>query len=167
MAFMPWVKNDGGRAAAGYHGSAGDCVTRALAIAMELDYQLVYDAMANGNLNARKTRGRKKKVGRKTAREGIFVRDKWFKDFMASHGWTWTPTMTIGSGCKVHLVADELPPGRIIVSLSRHYCAVIDGVINDTYDPNDRPPPEWLEEYGREVREPGPRCVYGYWKKAA
>lgn len=67
---------------------------------------------------------------------------------MAELGFDWTPTMTIGSGCKVHLKADELPKGRLICMLSRHAVAVIDGVINDTYDPS----------------RDGTRCVYGYWK---
>jgi len=42
--------------------------------------------------------------------------------------------MRIGSGCKVHLRADELPPGRLIVKVSRHLVAVIDSAIHDTYD---------------------------------
>ena len=45
---MQFVYNDGGRAAAGYIGSAGDCVTRAIAIATELPYQTVYDALFDG-----------------------------------------------------------------------------------------------------------------------
>lgn len=51
-------------------------------------------------------------------------------------GWTWHPTMGIGTGCQVHLLADELPAGRLIVSCSRHITAVIDGVIHDTFDPS-------------------------------
>jgi hypothetical protein len=66
---------------------------------------------------------------------------------MAELGFDWTPTMEIGSGCKVHVREDELPKGRLILALSKHYAACIDGVINDTYDPS---------------RE-GTRCVYGYW----
>ena len=58
--------------------------------------------------------------------------------------------MSIGSGCKVHLKADELPSGNIIVALSKHYCAVIDGVIHDTHD----------------CSRNETRCVYGYWSKA-
>ena len=57
--------------------------------------------------------------------------------------------MKIGSGCTVHLRADELPTGRLIVSVSRHVVAVIDGVIHDTHDPS----------------RDGTRCVYGYWKQ--
>ena len=35
--------NDGGRAAAGYKGKAGDCVVRSIAIVTNLPYQKVYD----------------------------------------------------------------------------------------------------------------------------
>jgi hypothetical protein len=55
--------------------------------------------------------------------------------------------MQIGSGCKVHFRSAELPPGRLIVKVSRHLVAVIDGVIHDTSDCSRR----------------GTRCVYGYW----
>src|SRR5580658_9694624 len=46
--------------------------------------------------------------------------------------------MEIGSGCKAHLRADELPKGRLIVSVSGHLTAVIDGVIHDTHEPSRR-----------------------------
>ena len=35
--------NDGGRAAAGYKGKAGDCVVRSIAIVSGLPYQKIYD----------------------------------------------------------------------------------------------------------------------------
>ena len=31
------------------------------------------------------------------------------RDLVLAIGWVWTPTMQIGSGCTVHLHADELP----------------------------------------------------------
>ena len=141
---MNFVFNDGGREAAGFKGQTGDCVTRAVAIATDQPYQKVYDFLSRGCKTQRKTKRSNKKV---SARNGVYVKRKWFKDYMASLGWSWTPTMQIGSGCKVHLAADELPTGRLIVSVSKHYCAVIDGVIHDTHvDTRD-----------------GTRCVYGYW----
>ena len=54
--------------------------------------------------------------------------------------------MGIGTGCKVHLRADELPAGRLVAALSHHMVAVIDGIIHDTYD----------------CSREGTRCVYGY-----
>jgi hypothetical protein len=32
--------------------------------------------------------------------------------------------MAIGSGCKIHLADGELPPGRLVVSVSNHYAVV-------------------------------------------
>ena len=58
--------------------------------------------------------------------------------------------MQVGSGCRVHLRTEELPKGRLVVRLSRHLTAVIDGVIHDIYNPDRR----------------GIRCVYGYFKPA-
>ena len=142
--------NDGGRAEAGYKGRTGDCVTRAVAIAAELPYQQVYDRLAEGNATQRVTKRSKKATARqKTASHGISTKRKWFKDYMKSLGFTWVSTMGIGTGCKVHLKADELPKGRIIARVTRHYVAIIDGVINDTYD----------------CSRDETRCVYGYWKK--
>lgn len=145
---IPFRQDDGGRSAAGYKGKAGDCVCRSIAIAARLPYNEVYETLAEGNQTQRKSRHSTKRDHHRTAREGIFVQRKWFKDYMFSLGFTWTPTMGIGTGCKVHLRQGELPPGRLVVSLSGHYCAVIDGVVHDTY----------LEDRG------GTRCVYGYWK---
>jgi hypothetical protein len=58
--------------------------------------------------------------------------------------------MQIGSGCTVHLKANELPAGRLVVSVSKHLTAVVDGVIHDTHD----------------CSRGETRCVYGYWQQA-
>lgn len=137
---MKWVYNDGGRAAAGYKGHAGDCAARAIAIAAEIPYQQAYD-LINGHA---KDERRKRKS---SARSGVY-RPTMHK-VMESLGWKWTPTMLVGQGCRVHLRDGELPGGRLIVNLSKHYAAVVDGVIHDIYDPS----------------RDGSRCVYGYWRK--
>ena len=138
--------NDGGRQAAGFKGTAGDCVARSIAIASGLPYTEVYAKLAQETGSQRAGKRGKRSA---SARSGINVTRKWFKDYMASIGFAWVPTMGIGTGCKVHLNADELPKGRLIVSVSKHYTALIDGVINDTYNPD----------------RGGKRCVYGYWVK--
>jgi hypothetical protein len=164
---MKFIQDDGGRRAAGYQSRAGDCVARAIAIASGRPYGEIYDALAMGNARQRITKHSKKSTaGRRTASAGINTGRKWFKDYMRSLGFTWVPTMQIGSGCTVHLHDGELPMGRLVVAVSRHYTAVINGVVHDTYDPQ------------REITEHGPydpktkrnpiiavrrRCVYGYW----
>lgn len=141
---MKFAYNDGGREAAGFKGEASDCVTRAIAIASELPYLDVYSRLSEGARMQRKG----KYDGRvNSARNGVKTRRKWFDDYITSLGWHWVPTMQIGQGCKVHLADGELPMGRLIVNVSKHFCAVIDGVIHDTHDPS---------------RE-GTRCVYGYY----
>jgi hypothetical protein len=141
---MKFVYDDGGRAAAGYKGRAGDCVVRAIAIACQKPYQEVYDAI---NLVARSESndGSRK---RSSARTGVsrITYEKYLKQL----GWVWVPTMSIGSGCRVHLKVEELPAGRLVVRLSRHLCAVVDGVIHDIYKPDRQ----------------GIRCVYGYFTLA-
>lgn len=172
-----YIYDDGGRQAAGFKGNAGDCVVRAVAIASGLPYQEVYDALSDGSREQKLTKRSKRKS---SARDGVNVKRKWFRDYMASIGFKWTPTMQIGSGCKVHLCAEELPAGRLIVSVSKHYTTMIDGVIHDTYDPRERggwiyPPntprenvpknARWLENGNGWFHEPQ-RCVYGYWSRS-
>lgn len=148
-----WVYNDGGRGAAGFRGEAGDCVTRAIVIATGRPYRQVYDALHNGiqefatTSRSRAARQAASGGGRRgtTPRNG--VHKAVYSRYIESLGWVWTPTMRIGSGCQVHLRADDLPTGRLIVRLSKHLVAVIDGVIHDTHDPS----------------RDGKRCVYGYW----
>jgi hypothetical protein len=139
---MQFVHDDGGRAAAGFKGTTGDCGTRAVAIATSLPYGEVYDAINDLCQTERMSKRRRKKSHARTG-----VHHSTMRRFMEKLGWKWTPCMTIGSGCKVHLRTEELPMGRLVLSLSRHYAAVIDGVLHDTYQ-DDRN---------------GTRCVYGYW----
>ena len=146
---MRWVYDDGGRKAAGYRGETGDCVVRAVAIATDQPYQVVYDALSRGTQSERRSKWNKTR--RSSARNGVHTSRRWFKDYMRTLGWTWTPTMGIGTGCQVHLRTEELPHGRLIVALSRHYAAVIDGVLRDLSD----------------CSRGGMRCVYGYYSKGA
>ena len=144
---MEWQYNDGGRVDSGFKGSPGDCVVRSVAIASELPYKEVYDALSHGCKTQRLT---KKSTKMASARDGVNVKRKWFKDYMRSLGFTWVPLMSIGSGCKVHLHKDELPTtGHLVLNLSRHLTAYINGVLHDTYD----------------CSRQGTRCVYGYYRK--
>lgn len=140
---LPFQKNDGGRSAAGFKGEASDCVVRSIAIATGLEYQFVYDELflMNRKANRKHPRGKASPRDAGTSMETV-------KAFLGSLGWRWVPCMKIGSGCKVHLASGELPDGNLIVRVSKHMVAVIDGVIQDTHD------------CGRD----GTRCVYGYFQ---
>ncbi len=148
---MQFIYNDGGRAAAGYKGHARDCVCRAVTIISGKPYQEVYDAL-NETASAERPRLGK----RSSSRTG--VKKAAIRKYLADLGYRWVPTMHIGQGCKVHLVDGELPSGRLIVSVSRHLTAVIDGVIYDTHDPQRQ---TIFVEHG--VERVAERCVYGYW----
>ena len=144
-----YIYNDGGREAAGFKGSASDCVARSIAIVSGRPYAIVYGELAEINARMPKTQNRVLSgwTGGVTADRGIYTTSKLFKDYMLRLGFVWTPTMKVGEGCRVHLRADELPKGKIVVKLSKHYAAVVNSVLHDTSNCSRR----------------GTRCVYGIW----
>src|SRR5262249_3654892 len=81
---MRFVKDDGGRAAAGFKGEAGDCVTRAIAIATGRPYRAVYDAI--NDVASGERRGRRKR-GVSSARSGVYKGTK--RKYLESLGWEW------------------------------------------------------------------------------
>jgi hypothetical protein len=136
--------NDGGRKDAGYKGDAGDCVVRSIAIVTGKPYKEVYNTL---NILAETERTGKRKQDKSNSRTGVYRVT--YEKYLKSLGYTWIPTMGIGTGCRVHLRPDELPKGRLIVRVSGHITSMIDGIINDTYD----------------CSREGKRCVYGYYVK--
>jgi len=136
--------NDGGREAAGFQGTTGDCVCRSIAIALEIPYKQVYD-----DINDLIKFHRKTKIQKSSSSRGG-VNKKFYRKYLESKGWKWIACMGIGTGCKVHLKAEELPKDRIIARVSKHLVAVINGVVNDTHD----------------CSRGETRCVYGYFIKA-
>jgi hypothetical protein len=138
-----WVYDDGGRAAAGFKGVTGDCAVRAAAIASGEPYKVLYDRIIEiaGKHERRGTR--KKHISH--PRVGVYRVT--MQRLMDELGATWTPVMSIGSGCTMHVRMHELPPGRLVLSLSRHYAACVDGVLHDLSD----------------CSRGGTRAVYGFW----
>ncbi len=141
---LVWIRDDGGRAAAGFKGTAGDCVVRSIAIATSRPYREVYDALHD---LIRESRTRRLKSKGWSPRDGVPM--KVVHLYLAERGWCWTPTMRIGSGTKMHLRADELPQHMLIVRCSRHLTATVAGTVHDTYDPT----------------RGGTRAVYGFWDR--
>jgi hypothetical protein len=126
-----FTRNDGGRSKY-FKGEAGDCAARAMAIALKLDYKDCYNELAEQH---------KVSTGKKTARDGIFKKD--FNVVMERHGWVWHSAPKFdGRKAKVW----DMPKGPVIVQMAKHYAAVIDGVVNDTWDSSEK-------------------MVYGYWAK--
>lgn len=146
--------HDGGRADAGFKGTADDCVVRAIAIVGALDYQDVYDELYD--LTRRWADKGRSRAARRAAADPrrlsprTRVNDDVWKPFVSDElGWEWTPTMFVGQGTTVHLRRGELPNTDvpILVRCSKHVTTVWDDTILDTYDPS----------------RDGTRCVYGYW----
>lgn len=124
---------------------------RSIAIAAKLPYLQVYEDLRAANAHYALVRDNK--LSRQLNQRGSSPRNgnhrKVFHDYILSQGFQWVPTMQVGTGCKVHLRPAELPRGVLIVRVSGHLTAVIDGVIQDTHDPS----------------RSGTRCVYGYYRK--
>lgn len=112
--------NDGGRAAAGYKGITGDCGTRAMAIALRLDYKEVYKELAQANSD----NGRAK-----SARNGI-MKDI-YSQVLRRYGWEWMKAPQF-AGRKAR--CSDMPAGVVIAKQAHHFVAVIDGVANDSFD---------------------------------
>jgi uncharacterized protein YfiM (DUF2279 family) len=116
---MGYTQNDGGRAAAGYKGMAGDCGARALAIATGMDYQQAYSLIAVENKN----------MGfAKSARNG--VHKNVYERVLKSLGWQWKSAPKF-EGRKAR--CSDLT-GTVIAQQAGHYVAVINGIPQDIWD---------------------------------
>lgn len=132
---MEYVYSDGGRSKY-FKGNARDCVCRAVAIASQRDYLEVYNSM-------------KKTFG--SPRDGVYTQKKIFKDWMKANGFVWVACSGIGVKESHHFIKGELPKGRIVCSVAKHYVAVVDEILYDTWDSRYN---SWGEL----------RRVYGYWE---
>lgn len=142
---LPFQYDDGGRSSApGIKGNK-DCVARSLAIVTGRCYADIYQALSEGNAAQRCSKRSPKRACR--ADNGVNTQRKWFKNYMHQLGYSWTPCIIPGSHSRIYLREGDLPVGRLVVAVSGHYTAVINGVIHDTFD------------CGRE----GTRCVRGFW----
>jgi hypothetical protein len=153
-----FVKDDGGRsrsgiARGGKGDEAGDCVVRAIAIAAQKPYREVHDAITAASVRfvADAKEGWGKQARRRSGVSlSLLHADRGVHPdisgpYLKSLGWRYTTTKEL----RLHLRASELPPGRLIVHLPRHFCAVIDGVIRDTFDRSQE----------------GRRRILGYWSR--
>lgn len=113
---MKFEYDDGGRSLY-FKGIVGDCVTRALAIALNMDYKAIYDDI--------------KSIVGYSPRNGIENKD--VRRLMKNYGFEWHATMGIGTGCKTHLKDGEIPQ-NCICNLSGHVVCVKNNTIRDLAD---------------------------------
>lgn len=128
---MHFVKNDGGRADAGFKGSTGDCGIRAAAIVLDKPYKEVYDALQEIQtaFNAKK---RNLKPSHRYVRNGVWK--EVMHTYVTSFGAEWVPLASIGGEVvRVHDVAERWPNHRIVMRLARHFSAMVGGVNLDTW----------------------------------
>lgn len=147
---MEWIYDDGGRSDY-FRANAGDCVTRAIAIATGRDYKEVYNTI--------------KKIIGYTPRNGVSKKDT--QKVMKHFGGVWKPCMKIGTGCKVHLTESELPEGTIICSVTHHVVCIKDRVIYDNHNPSRFGERcvygYWV--FSKEIEKPKEITTYGTIKK--
>lgn len=137
MQKLPFKFNDGGRAKAGYSLSP-DCVARAIAIVEEMPYldavRLIRDKllMNKGMYTARQL----------SAVHGIpqYITE-WV---MRGLGYKYIETPGVCFRSR-----QGLPKGRIVIRVRGHVAAVINGVLNDSWD----------------CQKTGRRPLLGYWSK--
>jgi hypothetical protein len=123
--------DDGGRAAAGFRGEAGDCITRSIAIVTALPYREVCNALAEMEHQHGHRRSTRYGVCRKTLNRYLF-----------DLGFEWTP---LDGRRRWWKVSAHLPDGALLGLLGAthegewkgHLTAVVDGVVRDVFDPSD------------------------------
>ena len=124
---------DGGRRAAGLKGKSGDCAVRALAIAAQMEYRVAQRLI--------KEYAAKGRQGSKAIARGVYRED--FDAALRSIGWQWQ-SAPIFPGRKARYYDI---PGTAILRMAKHYAAVVDGVLLDSWDSSNK-------------------MVYGFWAKA-
>jgi len=129
---MSFVYNDGGREKAGFR-SNGDCGIRAVALACGLSYKEARSVLKAAAKNGKQGNGQ--------IANGIYKED--MSQALKTLGWVWHSAPKF-EGRKARYY--DLPSGNIIARMSKHYVAVIDNVVHDTWDCRNK-------------------MVYGYWKK--
>lgn len=127
-----YIYDDGGKC--GVKGKS-DCGVRAVAIALDMPYQ-----QARKLLKEQAAKGRQ---GNKAISKGIYKED--LQSAIESFGWYWVSAPKF-TGRKARYT--DLPSeGNYIVSMAKHFTAVVDGQIRDTWDCSNK-------------------MVYGYWAKS-
>ena len=131
MSLLPYKRDDGGRAAAGFKGGTGDCLVRAMAIASGQPYREVYaHVAATYKVHGYKRTGNAYYMGRKSKR-GQLTPKKAQDRALMDMGFTKVPLLpgprpTYTEVARVH--------GTAVVGTTKHIGVIRDGVYRDTFD---------------------------------
>jgi hypothetical protein len=106
--------SDGGRWRAGFRDHTKDCVTRSIAMILEINYLTAYEKV-NEFINSFE----KKKVSSAT----IGIANKTTKKLFESLGLRWIPSNKIPNG-----------KGRYILNMPNHVCYMKNGIVFDTHN---------------------------------
>lgn len=136
MNELKFIHNDGGRSKY-FKGSTGDCVTRAIAIATNIDYKIVYDDLFIANKEYIEKHNNKYAKAMKSRKNGLSPRNGIYKEiyskYLFANGWKYISLVKFGSKERTKL--DQLTHlDNIIVCIPRHIMAMQKGVINDIGD---------------------------------
>ena len=117
---IEFIYDDGGRAASGRRGRAGDCTVRALAILTDRDYDVCYRALADVHGIVR---------GKRSARNGVDKRayTKVYREFGLTK-------VKLPPGPRPTYSEAHERYGDCIVSTAKHVCAIVSGALRDTHD---------------------------------
>jgi len=139
---LPFTYNDGGRALAGFKGSTRDCGCRAVAIATGRDYREVYSFLNRMSKVEHLPRGWNKSHSR-TGVHAITMHK-----YLKALDFKWTSCVYQDNDRFMCINKDDLPMGRLVLYMHRHFAAVINHVLYDT----------WNSGSGRYYQ------LKGYWK---
>lgn len=112
---MKWIYNDGGRSKYYKATNVRDCVCRAIAIANNEDYKIVYNTLKKYNHG-------------ESPRNGMY--ESVYSKLLKAWGWKQIKC----EKKNIHLNENEIPDGIIICKIDRHLVAVKDKIIYDTWD---------------------------------
>lgn len=123
---MKFEFNDGGREKAGYKGTTGDCVVRAISIATKTPYQEVYDDLFEMNKcwkgNSKISKNIQKNPSPRNGVARIVI-----TKYLKGKGWD----RATGN---LKLDDEKFKNGTYICSVRSHLTVVRDGVLLDSYD---------------------------------
>ncbi len=125
---IEWVYSDGGRELAGMP-RGNDCAVRSIAIATQLPYKCVWEALHALTRHPEVSSPRRwRNIRNSSYRTGFFLNT--YSKFLKDLGWS--EYNLEGEG--VTIDTTEHMPGRLIVQLKNHLTCILDGVVYDTHD---------------------------------